>query len=152
MGQAAACQGRIMTAPPRSDSRPTDKTVRFPRRETFDAVVCSLVLCSVSDPGAVLAHLQFATTARRGRAISSMWPAPALRARCSGSSTRHFGPGWRATVLTQLATYRTRDPSTPGFVVDSSRRSGVPAWVPLPVSSWLWAAHRTSSQLVLQRR
>ncbi|MFV4197461.1 hypothetical protein ACNJQJ_22990, partial [Mycobacterium tuberculosis] len=24
----------------------------------------------------------------------SMWPAPALGAGCSGSSTRHFGPGW----------------------------------------------------------
>lgn len=43
----------------------TDKTVEeFRDTETFDAVVCSLVLCSVSDPGAVLAHLR--SLLRRG--------------------------------------------------------------------------------------
>lgn len=88
----------------------TDKTVEeFRDTETFDAVVCSLVLCSVSDPGAVLAPPAFAATARRGAALS----------RACGQR-RRSGPGAavrRRDILAQAggqlshaSPYRTRDP------------------------------------------
>ncbi len=118
----------------------TDKTVEeFRDTETFDAVVCSLVLCSVSDPGAVLAHLR--SLLRRGGscAISSMWPAPALGAGCSGSSTRHFGPGWRATV-TRIAIPNARS-STPDSWWTAPGGSGhFPPGCRYRCQSWLWAA------------
>lgn len=94
----------------------TDKTVEeFRDTETFDAVVCSLVLCSVSDPGA------------------------ALGAGCSGSSTRHFGPGWRATV-TRIAIPNARS-STPDSWWTAPGGSGhFPPGCRYRCQSWLWAA------------
>ncbi|AMC49890.1 hypothetical protein RN06_1437 [Mycobacterium tuberculosis variant bovis BCG] len=118
----------------------TDKTVEeFRDTETFDAVVCSLVLCSVSDPGAVLAHLR--SLLRRGgelRYLEHVASAGA-RAGCSGSSTRHFGPGWRATV-TRIAIPNARS-STPDSWWTAPGGSGhFPPGCRYRCQSWLWAA------------
>ncbi|AGL26633.1 hypothetical protein J113_08030 [Mycobacterium tuberculosis CAS/NITR204] len=117
----------------------TDKTARSSATRSSRAVVCSLVLCSVSDPGAVLAHCVRYYGEAGSCAISSMWPAPALGAGCSGSSTRHFGPGWRATV-TRIAIPNARS-STPDSWWTAPGGSGhFPPGCRYRCQSWLWAA------------
>jgi SAM-dependent methyltransferase len=101
--------------------------------ELFDAVVCSLVLCSVADPENVLRQLN-----------SVLKP---------GGELRYFehvaSPGWRggvqkiadATVWPRIAgnchTHRNteRAITAAGFTVEATRHQMTfPAWVPLPVS------------------
>ncbi len=104
----------------------------MPATEPFDAVVCSLVLCSVADPDGVLRQL------KSGRAAS-----------CATSSTSPKADGaWRgqvqrvadATIWPRFAgnchTHRDteRAISGAGFVIATARREAqFPAWVPLPV-------------------
>lgn len=105
----------------------------MPAGEPFDAVVCSLVLCSVGEPEAVLRQLN-----------SVLKP---------GGELRYFehvaSPGWRgalqkladATVWPRIAgnchTHRDteRAITAAGFTVDTARHQWTfPAWVPMPVS------------------
>ena len=105
----------------------------MPATEPFDAVVCSLVLCSVDDPDAVLRQLN-----------SVLKP---------GGELRYFehiaSSGWRGglqrladfTVWPRIAgnchTHRhtERTISGAGFTVEAARHQWTfPAWVPLPVS------------------
>ena len=105
----------------------------MPDAEPFDAVVCSLVLCSVADPEAVLQQLN-----------SVLKP---------GGELRYFehvaSSGWRgglqrladATVWPRIAgnchTHRDTERAIvgAGFAVDAARHQFTfPAWVPLPVS------------------
>ena len=105
----------------------------MPETEPFDAVVCSLVLCSVADPGAVLRQLN-----------TLLKP---------GGELRYFehvaSSGWRgslqrladATVWPRIAgnchTHRDteRAISGAGFTLDVARHQWTfPAWVPLPVA------------------
>jgi SAM-dependent methyltransferase len=108
----------------------------FSATEPFDAVVCSLVLCSVSDPDSVLRHLHsclrpggelrylehVASDGIRGRfqrwADATIWPK--LAGNCH--THRHTAEVIRAA----------------GFDVDAARiEQTLPAWVPLPVSEFL---------------
>jgi SAM-dependent methyltransferase len=108
----------------------------FSGEQPFDAVVCSLVLCSVRDPGMVLRHLysllrpggelryleHIASTGMRGRlqrfADATVWP------RFLGNCHTHRDTE-RAIVEA-------------GFEVDTSRRElTLPAWSPMPVSELL---------------
>ena len=103
----------------------------LPATEPFDAVVCSLVLCSVADPDGVLRQLagvvkpggelryfeHIAVSGWRGGlqrlADATIWP------RFSGNCHTH-----RETE---------RSIAGAGFVIDTARRSAMlPAWVPLP--------------------
>ena len=105
----------------------------MPETEPFDAVVCSLVLCSVGDPQAVLRQLN-----------SVLKP---------GGELRYFehvaSSGWRgslqrvadATLWPRISgnchTHRETDRAitAAGFTVESARhRWTFPAWVPMPVS------------------
>ena len=105
----------------------------LPDGELFDAVVCSLVLCSVQDPEGVLRQLN-----------SRLKP---------GGELRYFehvaSPGWRgslqrladATVWPRIAgnchTHREteRAITAAGFSVEAARHQWtLPAWAPLPVS------------------
>ncbi|MGV1088167.1 MAG: class I SAM-dependent methyltransferase [Mycobacterium sp.] len=101
--------------------------------EPFDAVVCSLVLCSVDDPDAVLRQLN-----------SVLRP---------GGELRYFehvaSPGWRgalqkvadATLWPRIAgnchTHRHTEQAITGagFTITAARHQMTfPAWVPLPVA------------------
>lgn len=115
----------------------TGETVEaFSGAEPFDAVVCSLVLCSVRDPGDVLRRLysllrpggelryleHIASAGARGRlqrlADATLWP-------------RLFG---------NCHTHRDTERSIveAGFEVDTSRREfTLPSWAPMPVSELL---------------
>ena len=106
---------------------------QFSDAEPFDAVVCSLVLCSVSDPDTALRHLysllrpggqlryleHVASAGMRGRwqrlVDATLWP-------------RLFG---------NCHTHRDTERSVvdAGFQVDTSRREWtLPFWMPMPVS------------------
>jgi SAM-dependent methyltransferase len=106
---------------------------QFSDAEPFDAVVCSLVLCSVIDPDAALRHLysllrpggqlryleHVASAGMRGRwqrlVDATLWP-------------RLFG---------NCHTHRDTERSvvSAGFQVDTSRREWtLPFWMPMPVS------------------
>lgn len=105
----------------------------LPDTEPFDAVVCSLVLCSVGDPHAVLRQLR-----------AMLKPDGELR------FFEHVAsPGWRgglqrladATVWPRLAgnchTHRDTEGAirAAGFTVAATRHQQTfPAWVPIPVS------------------
>ena len=110
-----------------------DSAEGFSDGEPFDAVVCSLVLCSVRDPAGVLRRLysllrpggelryleHVASAGARGRlqqlADATVWP-------------RLFG---------NCHTHRDTERSIidAGFEVDTSRREWtLPVWAPLPVS------------------
>lgn len=101
--------------------------------EPFDAVVCSLVLCSVRDPGGVLARL-----------YSLLRPGGELRYLehvASAGARGRFQRFADATVWPRLFgnchTHRDTERSIveAGFEVDTSRREWMlPAWAPLPVS------------------
>jgi len=105
----------------------------MPAGEPFDAVVCSLVLCSVGDPDTVLHQLN-----------SVLKP---------GGELRYFehvaSAGWRGgvqrvadiTVWPRIAgnchthRYTERAITGAGFTIEAARRQRTfPAWVPLPIS------------------
>jgi SAM-dependent methyltransferase len=113
----------------------TDTVEQFSSGEPFDAVVCSLVLCSVEDPDGVLRQL-----------LSVLRPGGELRYLEHVASS---GPRARlqkladATVWPRLLgnchTHRHTEQTIvgAGFQVASARREWtMPAWVPLPVAEF----------------
>ncbi len=113
----------------------SDTAESFSSTEPFDAVVCSLVLCSIDQPDTVLRQL-----------FSLLRPGGELR------YLEHVaGDGWRArmqrvadaTVWPRLFgnchTHRHTEQviADSGFqVADSHRELAMPAWVPLPVTEF----------------
>jgi SAM-dependent methyltransferase len=116
----------------------TNRTVEsFSADEPFDAVVCSLVLCSVAEPDSVLRQLlsllrpvgelryleHIATGGIRGRLqrfvdATTLWPR--LAGNCHAH--RHTEQAIRAA----------------GFEIDKTRTEVVmPAWIPVPVSEFV---------------
>jgi SAM-dependent methyltransferase len=103
--------------------------------EPFDAVVCSLVLCSIDDPNAVLQQL-----------YSRLRPGGELRYLehvASGGVRGGLQRVADATVWPRLLgnchTHRDTELSirTAGFAVQTSRREfTLPGWVPMPVSEF----------------
>jgi SAM-dependent methyltransferase len=115
----------------------TDRTVEsLSAAEPFDAVVCSLVLCSVKDPDSVLRQLL-------------LWLRPGGELRylehvASGGIRGRFQQLVDATIWPRLAgnchTHRHTERSirAAGFDVDNARtEQALPAWAPLPVSEFL---------------
>jgi SAM-dependent methyltransferase len=116
----------------------TNRTVEsFSAEEPFDAVVCSLVLCSVGEPDSVLRQVlsllrpggelryleHMASTGLRGRLqqfvdVTTLWPR--LAGNCHAH--RHTEHSIRAA----------------GFEIDRTRtEQAMPAWVPLPVTEFV---------------
>ncbi|MGV9799431.1 class I SAM-dependent methyltransferase [Mycobacterium sp. NPDC003449] len=112
-----------------------DTIERFASAQPFDAVVCSLVLCSIGDPDTVLRQL-----------FSVLRPGGELRYLEHVAGTGHRARLQRladATVWPRLFgnchthRYTERAIAAAGFAVEGARReSTMPAWVPLPVSEF----------------
>jgi SAM-dependent methyltransferase len=115
----------------------TNRTVEsFSADEPFDAVVCSLVLCSVAEPESVLRQL-----------FSLLRPGGELRYLehvASGGIRGRFQQLVDATIWPRLAgnchTHRHTEQAirAAGFDVDKTRtEQAFPAWVPLPASEFV---------------
>ena len=115
----------------------TNRTVEsFSADEPFDAVVCSLVLCSVAEPDSVLRQL-----------LSLLRPGGELRY-LEHVATRgvrgRFQQLVDATIWPRLCgnchTHRDTEQAirAAGFDIDRTRAErALPAWVPLPVSEFV---------------
>lgn len=114
----------------------TETVENFDGDDLFDAVVCSLVLCSVADPDSVLRQL-----------FSLLRPGGELRYLehvASGGIRGRFQRLVDATIWPKLSgnchTHRNTGESirAAGFEVDNARiEQTLPAWAPLPVSEFL---------------
>lgn len=114
----------------------------FSAGEPFDAVVCSLVLCSVRDPGSVLRHLY--SLLRPGGELRYLEHVASAGAR--GRFQRFVDATLWPRLFGNCHTHRDAERSIvdAGFYVDVSRREfTLPAWAPMPVSELLLGrAHR----------
>jgi protein-L-isoaspartate O-methyltransferase len=111
----------------------TDTVERYASGEPFDAVVCSLVLCSVQDPDSVLRQLF--STLRPGGELRYLEhvASTGLRARMQRLADATVWPRLLGNCHTHRHTERSIVDA--GFEVDDARREWVlPAWVPLPAS------------------
>lgn len=120
-----------------------DETVEaFSAGEPFDAVVCSLVLCSVKDPAMVLRRLH--SLLRPGGELRYLEHVASAGAR--GRLQRLADATLWPRLLGNCHTHRDTERAIldAGFEVDSSRREWtLPVWAPLPVSELLLGrAHR----------
>ena len=115
----------------------SNRTVEsFSAEEPFDAVVCSLVLCSVAEPESVLRQL-----------FSLLQPGGELRYLehvASGGIRGRFQQLVDATIWPRLVgnchTHRDTEQAirAAGFDVDKTRtEQAFPAWVPLPASEFV---------------
>jgi SAM-dependent methyltransferase len=109
--------------------------LRDSRPEPFDAVVSSLVLCSIDDPDTVLRQL-FSLTRPGGelRYLEHMG-SQGVRGRLQKLADATVWP-W---LMGNCHTHRDTEASIvgAGFAVDSTRNEpAVPAWFPTPVSEY----------------
>jgi SAM-dependent methyltransferase len=115
----------------------TNATVEvFAGGEPFDAVVCSLVLCSVHDPGAVLQHLY--SVLRPGGELRYLEhvAGAGVRGRMQRFVDATFWPKLFGNCHTHRDTERAI--TAAGFEVDTSRREfTLPRWSPMLVVSEL---------------
>jgi len=107
----------------------------FTFSEPFDAVVCSLVLCSIADPDKVLRQLL--SWIRPGGQLRYLEHVASggLRGRLQRFVDATFWP----KLLGNCHTHRDTERSIveAGFEVDHARRDRtLPAWVPLPVAEF----------------
>ena len=110
-----------------------ERVEEFSDGEPFDAVVCSLVLCSVHDPGTALQHLR-----------SLLRPSGQLRylehvasAGTRGRLQRFVDATFWPRLFGNCHTHRDAERSIvdAGFQMDDSRREWTfPTWMPTPVS------------------
>jgi SAM-dependent methyltransferase len=103
--------------------------------EPFDAVVCSLVLCSVDEPESVLRELH--SLLRPGGELRYLEhiASSGARARLQKVADATFWP----RMLGNCHTHRHTEQSIvgAGFSVSGARREWtMPAWVPLPVAEF----------------
>jgi SAM-dependent methyltransferase len=101
--------------------------------EPFDAVVCSLVLCSVRDPEAALRHLY--SLLRPGGQLRYLEHVASAGAR--GRLQRCVDATFWPRLFGNCHTHRDAERSVvdAGFQVDTSRREWtLPGWAPMPVS------------------
>ena len=115
----------------------TGETVEaFSGAEPFDAVVCSLVLCSVRDPGDVLRRLY--SLLRPGGELRYLEHVASAGAR--GRLQRFVDATLWPRLFGNCHTHRDTERSIveAGFEVDTSRREfTLPSWAPMPVSELL---------------
>lgn len=113
----------------------TAETVeRFRDGEPFDAVVCSLVLCSVEDPGAVAAQLYSALRPGGELRYLEHVAGTGARARLQRVADATVWPRLAGNCHTHRHTERTLGAA--GFGVQGRREWTMPRWVPLPVAEF----------------
>jgi SAM-dependent methyltransferase len=114
-----------------------DETVEaFSTGEPLDAVVCSLVLCSVDDPDSVLRQLH--SQLRPGGELRYLEHVASygLRGRLQRMADATFHPRLMGNCHTHRHTERSIRAA--GFEVDKARTERIlPEWVPLPVSEFV---------------
>lgn len=111
----------------------TETAEAFSGDEPFDAVVCSLVLCSVREPDSVLRHLY--SLLRPGGELRYLEhvASAGLRGRFQQLADATLWPRLLGNCHTHRDTERSITEA--GFEVDTSRREmTLPFWVPMPVS------------------
>ncbi len=105
------------------------------RDDPFDAVVCSLVLCSIDDPDNVLQQLfSLLRPAGELRYLEHMG-SPGIRGRIQKLADATVWPRW----MGNCHTHRDTEASIvgAGFTVDLTRREpALPAWFPTPVAEY----------------
>jgi SAM-dependent methyltransferase len=121
----------------------TGETIEeFSSGEPFDAVVCSLVLCSVRDPDATLQHLY--SLLRPGGQLRYLEHVASAGAR--GRLQRFVDATFWPRLFGNCHTHRDVERSVvdAGFQVETSRREWtLPVWAPTPVLELaLGRAHR----------
>ncbi|MGH3967508.1 MAG: class I SAM-dependent methyltransferase, partial [Mycobacterium sp.] len=103
--------------------------------EPFDAVVCSLVLCSVRDPDAVLRQLHSALRPRGELRYLEHVASGGFRGRVQRLADATVWPRLFGNCHTHRDTERVI--AGAGFEVDGARREPtLPVWLPLPVSEF----------------
>ncbi|VBA60842.1 class I SAM-dependent methyltransferase [Mycobacterium attenuatum] len=110
-----------------------DTAEDFSAGEPFDAVVCSLVLCSVHDPVEVLLHLR--SLLRPGGQLRYLEHVASAGAR--GRLQRFVDATFWPRLAGNCHTHRDTERAivAAGFDVDNARREWtLPAWAPLPVA------------------
>ncbi len=110
-----------------------DTAESFSGTEPFDAVVCSLVLCSVGDPDSVLRRLH--SLLRPGGELRFLEHVASAGAR--GRFQRFVDATVWPRLFGNCHTHRDTERAiiAAGFEVDTSRREWtLPAWAPFPVS------------------
>lgn len=113
-----------------------DTVEAFSDVEPFDAVVCSLVLCSVDDPGDVLRRLY--SLLRPGGELRYLEHIASAGAR--GRLQRFVDATLWPRLFGNCHTHRDTERAIveAGFEVDTSRREfTLPSWAPMPVSELL---------------
>ncbi|BBX01084.1 SAM-dependent methyltransferase [Mycolicibacterium moriokaense] len=103
--------------------------------ELFDAVVCSLVLCSVEDPDRVLRELHSLLKPGGELRYLEHIASRGWRARVQKFADKTFWP----RLLGNCHTHRHTEKSIigAGFAVSQARREWtMPAWLPLPVAEF----------------
>ncbi|MCV7426015.1 class I SAM-dependent methyltransferase [Mycobacterium montefiorense] len=115
----------------------TNETVEgFSGGESFDAVVCSLVLCSVRDPAAVLRRLYALLRPGGELRFLEHVASPGIRGRLQRFADATVWPRFLGNCHTHRDTERAIVDA--GFEVHTSRREWtLPAWSPMPVSELL---------------
>lgn len=107
----------------------------FGTDELFDAVVCSLVLCSVDDPDAVVRQLHSMLKPGGQLRYLEHVAGVGLRARLQKVADATVWP----RLLGNCHTHRNTEATiaAAGFSVEGARRAqSLPGWVPLPVSEF----------------
>jgi SAM-dependent methyltransferase len=124
----------------------TNRTVEsFSADEPFDAVVCSLVLCSVVDPGAVLR--QIFSLLRPGGELRYLEHVASAGVR-GGIQRFVDAAGIWPTLAGNCHAHRHTEQSirTAGFDIERSRTEhALPSWVPMPVSEFVLGRARRPS-------
>lgn len=124
-----------------AEAAPVPVTVRsdavedFAAGEPFDAVVCSMVLCSVDDPDAVVRQLH--SLLRPGGELRFLEHVASggVRAGLQKAADATLWPRLLGNCHTHRHTEQTI--AAAGFeVVDARREWTMPAWVPLPVAEF----------------
>ena len=111
-----------------------DTVERFDDGEPFDAVVCSLVLCSVEDPDAVAAQLYSALRPGGELRYLEHVAGTGARARLQRVADATVWPRLAGNCHTHRHTEQTL--RSAGFRVQGRREWTMPRWVPLPVAEF----------------